>query len=1070
MKKSTRFMALLLLVCMVSLSLPVFAEVTPTEIILSPSEVEVWLNVGFDLQLKTTVKGSNTSQALEYVSSNENVVTVSADGTLTSVGEGSAYVYAMATDGSEAVSNFVWVNILPERIIEEDQLITLPKTSSPRININDYFAWPKGGYGAANIALWKDNYTGVVTITVDDNIKGDFDDWNNYASNFGIYATFCAPTAGIKDSQSTWEEMIRLGHAVQSHTWYHPSTGDYGNLSSAEEWMDFYRSANDISSLPTTSHMIAYSWGYNAPEMTRLLFSSGRGVTGTSNPAATIDYNELGSYSGTRAGKIQSEIDAVYTTNKGNWVSYHFHSLSNEGGRMNEYISYLAQQRDAGNVWVPLFAEAAQYGQERDTATLTMKNVSSGSISFEVTDKMSDELFTYPLTIKIKVDATWQYAAAYQSGEWREVKVVSNSEGTFLMVDAVPDKGEVVVTRTAEAHEKPAQEEIVYGDAGDAGDYTMTEVYYGKETPKGGDVVVISSENEWNLFAQYVGAGNSGAGITFKITRDLDLTTLDYLYTVGREIAIGTATLYPFKGHFDGCGHTVTYESLRGGQYSALFAYLSGAVVENLNVNATVTGSICTGGIAGEASGGSVIRNCTVRGSVKSLLTKISQSSCSWAGGIVGNLLNQSTVQGCVNYATVSAPGENVGGIAGGFTNSNVGNCANFGSVSGQKNVGGLVGRINSTSSGVEPHVYNCLSAGAVSGEELVGGVAGFIGTKSYCWARNVLVTASVTALSSSENIGSIFGRIERDNYHHPTMEVYYLASVNEGMQTANAVDFSAEKVITFTPTAITEQDLTSQAFLTTLSQKATALSAADCTAWQTVTVGGVSVPSPVYATSNVEPPVYPEAPTTYTVTFLGDAGQVVKIESVAFGTSANAPAVPAPLGYDFAGWSADFSAVASDLTVKALFERNETPLPVSYTVTFLGQNGEVLSSQSILQGEAAIAPTAPKVTGYTFQGWSADFSVVTSNLTVEALYTKNYSLESDAAYIEFKSLVNAFSSSQTSLADTYTALYRASQAFARIEGKTEAKNTQAYTQYIAAITSYNQAANTRAQDIDKPL
>ena len=288
-------------------------------------------------------------------------------------------------------------------------------------------------------------------------------------------------------------------------------------------------------------------------------------------------------------------------------------------------------------------------------------------------------------------------------------------------------------------------------------------------------------------------------------------------------------------------------------------------------------------------------------------------------------------------------------------------------------------------------------------------------------------------------------------------------------MRTANAVDYSAEKVITFTPTAITEQDLTSQAFLTTLSQKATALSATECTPWQTVTVGGVSVPSPVYATSNVEAPVYPEAPTTFTVTFLGDAGQVVKIENVISGTSANAPAVPAPLGYDFAGWSVDFSAVSADMTVQALFERNETPLPVSYTVTFLGQNGEVLSSQSILEGGAAIAPTAPTVKGYTFNGWSADFSVVTSNLTVQALYTKNYSLESDAAYIEFKSAIASLSSS-SSLTATYTALYNASQAFARIEGKTEAKNTQAYTQYISAVASYNQAANAIAQDIDKPL
>ena len=57
------------------------------------------------------------------------------------------------------------------------------------------------------------------------------------------------------------------------------------------------------------------------------------------------------------------------------------------------------------------------------------------------------------------------------------------------------------------------------------------------------------------------------------------------------------------------------------------------------------------------------------------------------------------------------------------------------------------------------------------------------------------------------------------------------------------------------------------------------------------------------------------------------------------------------------------------------------------YTVSFTDWNGNVLSTQAIVSGEAATAPTAPTREGYNFIGWSVTFSSVTSNLTVTALY-----------------------------------------------------------------------------------
>lgn len=55
-----------------------------------------------------------------------------------------------------------------------------------------------------------------------------------------------------------------------------------------------------------------------------------------------------------------------------------------------------------------------------------------------------------------------------------------------------------------------------------------------------------------------------------------------------------------------------------------------------------------------------------------------------------------------------------------------------------------------------------------------------------------------------------------------------------------------------------------------------------------------------------------------------------------------------------------------------------------NYKVTF--KNGDaVLSTQTVLEGQAAKAPAAPAKTGYTFDGWDASFDAVTADLTVNA-------------------------------------------------------------------------------------
>ncbi|MBQ7048935.1 MAG: N-acetylmuramoyl-L-alanine amidase [Clostridia bacterium] len=76
------------------------------------------------------------------------------------------------------------------------------------------------------------------------------------------------------------------------------------------------------------------------------------------------------------------------------------------------------------------------------------------------------------------------------------------------------------------------------------------------------------------------------------------------------------------------------------------------------------------------------------------------------------------------------------------------------------------------------------------------------------------------------------------------------------------------------------------------------------------------------------------------------------------------------------------FDVATIYLTVRADY------VPGQYTVTFVGKDGDVLSTQIVLEGEAAVAPVAPSVQGYNFSGWDNAFDSVMADMVITAQYT----------------------------------------------------------------------------------
>lgn len=123
-----------------------------------------------------------------------------------------------------------------------------------------------------------------------------------------------------------------------------------------------------------------------------------------------------------------------------------------------------------------------------------------------------------------------------------------------------------------------------------------------------------------------------------------------------------------------------------------------------------------------------------------------------------------------------------------------------------------------------------------------------------------------------------------------------------------------------------------------------------------------------------------------YTVTFMDGEKVLRAYTNVPHGSAVTAPEVPEKDGKTFSKWDKDFKNITSDLTINAVYDVD------TFTVTF--KDGEkVLETQTVEYEAAAIAPDTARLSppeGMHFAKWDKDFSKVTEDIEVSAVYELN--------------------------------------------------------------------------------
>ncbi len=345
----------------------------------------------------------------------------------------------------------------------QDKFI-LESTTTDRFEITNK-VWAQT-IGEASVCLWNDDKLSAFTLTIDDNNEQDIPFWQELQKKYKLpYTWFVITEANKKYNVKNWNlfnELVKQGNSVQGHddrNWFeNPKKGER-NPSIKKYRKRLQATIDEIEEQIPNQKCItyAYPWGEgNAIEVSKK-FIAIRDVIGWPNQANQIDFKHVNSVSskyiyGDKTSRdyyfnaILTKTDTVEGVNyyRG-WLSSHFHHITSDEAhqKTREFLQYIKEKED--KIWIATFPDVVKYSQEYATHSLKTDSISDTFISFRLTDEMRDEIYDFPLTVKVRLANNWTSVSATQNGKRIDSKMISYNQNKYVLVKAIPDRGQIIL-------------------------------------------------------------------------------------------------------------------------------------------------------------------------------------------------------------------------------------------------------------------------------------------------------------------------------------------------------------------------------------------------------------------------------------------------------------------------------------------------------------------------------------------------------------------------------------------------------------------------------------------------
>ena len=309
----------------------------------------------------------------------------------------------------------------------------------------------------------------------------------------------------------------------------------------------------------------------------------------------------------------------------------------------------------------------------RPTGAVTLEGKENVQVTLteELAEKLPAEVTEVSLAVSAPIMDTDNKTITFQTVE------LVDQNGNVIDLEALNVDEAVVVRLPVQGQFAEGETIVVYHDGAYVATVTVENdmITYpvahlceitvtAMEAPTENDnVVEIANAAQLLVFAQNVNNGNSYAGKTVVLTKDIDLS--NNVWT-----PIGISSAKAFAGTFDGQGHTIRNLQLKasttGSKYGAGFFgnLLNKTTIKNVNFDSVTytTRANCVGVVAGYLYGSGTFENIKV--------TNANIQSFAKVGGIIG---------------LVADPGAHT---------VNLTNCSVEGTIGGGYNVGGLIGLV----------------------------------------------------------------------------------------------------------------------------------------------------------------------------------------------------------------------------------------------------------------------------------------------------------------------------------------------------------------------------------------
>lgn len=306
------------------------------------------------------------------------------------------------------------------------------------------------------IGTWGDFCKGALSFTFDDyptsgatriaNIGREAFDAKKF------HMTMFVTTTG--QTTNSWKELntcFANGHEVGSHNYNHDASAD--NLLKSQTTVK----ANVRGEMCIS---FAYPNGTNIAAAANY-FVVARDAGGSLN-GKTPSFMHIGCTGfGSGQGNYKNDANSMNsfaesaTTGNGSWAVEMHHGIGADShgwattnlDEVKKHLEYLDTKRST--IWVETFGNVARYIKERDAAKITATSPDDKTIKITLTDNLTDSIYNYPLSLRCEMPSGWTNPTVTQNSKTMKSSVVTVNSKSYLMFQAVPDIGEIVLNATA---------------------------------------------------------------------------------------------------------------------------------------------------------------------------------------------------------------------------------------------------------------------------------------------------------------------------------------------------------------------------------------------------------------------------------------------------------------------------------------------------------------------------------------------------------------------------------------------------------------------------------------------